>query len=268
MLRVGAKGITYKLPDCKKNNNKMKKRYYLTSGKYLYSNRITVLFEITKVMDDIKSRLKKYFDEFIIDEIQDLGGRDFTFLEKIVQTDINILLVGDYFQHTYDTSRDGQINRNLHKNIDKYKSRFSKMGLALDHDTLNRSYRCSPTVCQFISDNLQIPINSNRTDKTEVVFIDDEAQTGELIKDDGLVKLFYEGSHKYQCPARNWGDSKGEDRYEDICIVLNKTTIQKFIANKLYELAPATRNKLYVAITRARGNVYFVDGGLVRKLLF
>lgn len=41
--------------------------------------------------------------------------------------------------------------------------------------------------------------------------------------------------------------------------MLNKTTAVKFAAGKLSELPPPTRNKLYVAITRAKGNVYFIN---------
>ena len=41
--------------------------------------------------------------------------------------------------------------------------------------------------------------------------------------------------------------------------MLNKTTAKKRTAGKLLELPPPTKNKLYVAITRARGNVYLVN---------
>ena len=41
--------------------------------------------------------------------------------------------------------------------------------------------------------------------------------------------------------------------------MLNKGTMQKYKVGKLSELAPSTRNKLYVAITRAHGDVYLVS---------
>ena len=55
------------------------------------------------------------------------------------------------------------------------------------------------------------------------------------------------------------GETKGEDHYKDVCVMLNKTTAKKRTAGKLLELPPPTKNKLYVAITRARGNVYLVN---------
>lgn len=48
-------------------------------------------------------------------------------------------------------------------------------------------------------------------------------------------------------------------KYTDVCVLLNKTTSKKMAAGKLAELAPMTKNKLYVAITRAKGNVYIFD---------
>ena len=39
-----------------------------------------------------------------------MGGRDFNFLEAIMEANINMLFVGDFYQHTFDTSRDGATN--------------------------------------------------------------------------------------------------------------------------------------------------------------
>ena len=41
--------------------------------------------------------------------------------------------------------------------------------------------------------------------------------------------------------------------------MLNKKTMSKFKSGKLYELPSATLNKLYVAITRAHRNCYFIE---------
>lgn len=79
------------------------------------------------------------------------------------------------------------------------------------------------------------------------------------MKNDSITKLLYEDSSKYAVPCRNWGDSKGEDRYVDVCIILNPGTYTKYSSGKLTELSPMTKNKLYVAMTRARGNVYLVS---------
>lgn len=50
--------------------------YYITPTGYVYSNRLALLIERSGIIEMIKRRLEKYFDEFIIDEIQDISGRD------------------------------------------------------------------------------------------------------------------------------------------------------------------------------------------------
>ena len=58
---------------------------------------------------------------------------------------------------------------------------------------------------------------------------------------------------------KNWGETKGEDKYMDVCVLLNKATSKRMSSGTLSELAQLTKNKLYVAITRAKGNVYIFD---------
>ena len=70
-----------------------------------------MLIERAGSMAVLKRRLEKYFDEFIVDEIQDIAGRDFSFLEQLMTANISMLFVGDFYQHTYDTSRDGNANK-------------------------------------------------------------------------------------------------------------------------------------------------------------
>lgn len=104
---------------------------------------------IKYLISKITNRLEKYFDELIIDEIQDIGGRDFNFLEAIMEANINMLFVGDFYQHTFDTSRDGATNSTLFNSKAKYESRFTAKGFICDNTSLVNSWRCSKNVCQF-----------------------------------------------------------------------------------------------------------------------
>lgn len=81
------------------------------------------------------------------------------------------------------------------------------------------------------------------------------------------MKLFYREHYKYDCFSRNWGDSKGEDKYFDVCVVLNKTTLDKFSKGKLHELPPTTKNKLYVALSRPKNNLYLIPHNIIDKIL-
>lgn len=258
--KVRAKGITYKSnPNLKIPQDKM--RYYLSPSRFLYSNRLALFFEKTNALSKIRGRLERYYDELVIDEIQDIGGRDFDFLESLMETHMNMLFVGDFYQHTYDTSRDGNRNKSLFEDKAHYEARFIAKGFICDNTSLENSWRCSKNVCQFVTDNLGISICSNRSveDNTGIEIVTDSDRIAELLSDNNIVKLHYQKAAKFGYMHRNWGDTKGEDKYTDVCVLLNKNTSKKMASGKLSELPPLTKNKLYVALTRAKGNVYIFN---------
>jgi DNA helicase-2/ATP-dependent DNA helicase PcrA len=232
---------------------------YLTKNGNLYSNRAAKFIEEKGLYQGIKKRLEKYYQYLFIDEIQDFAGHDFTFLEHISSFNINTLYVGDFYQHTFDTGRDGNVKQSLHDNYDEYKARFKKLKFLVDEKTLIKSYRCSPQICNYITEKLNINIESHKSNETEIKYINDKLEIETIMKDDKIIKLFYQVHYLYKCKSRNWGECKGENIYSDVCVILNKTTLTYFKKNKLNELSSKTLNKLYVAISRAHGNVYFVS---------
>jgi len=257
---IKAKGVVFE-----NNPNKFAKqtewRYYLSPGGYFYSNRLSLFLEKTNILAEIKARIEKYFDELIIDEVQDIAGRDFSFLEQLMEVNVNMLFVGDFFQHTFDTSRDGNVNKNLFDNMTAYIAKFTDKGFICDRTTLTSSWRCSRNVCDYIKEALDIEIFSNRTadDNSEISFVSDIFHCSQILSDDSIIKLHYQNGYRYGKSHKNWGETKGEDCYIDVCVLLNKSTAKKFALGQLYKLPPSTRNKLYVAITRAKGNVYFIN---------
>ena len=265
--RWKAKGLYF---DSNPNNriSQRKIEYYMTSGRYFYSNRLSLFLEKTGVLNDIRNRIETYFDEFIVDEVQDIAGRDFNFLEQLMDANVNMLFVGDFYQHTYDTSRDGNVNKNLFEDRGKYEKRFLKKGFVLDANLLSGSWRCSQNVCEYVSNQLGIAIVSNRpeTECGNIYLIEDADCIRQVMNDKNIIKLHFRNGPEHGAGHKNWGETKGEDFYQDVCVVLNKTTAKSYEKGTLNQLKPSTRNKLYVAITRAHRNVYFVkeeDLGLV-----
>ena len=230
----------------------------------MYHNRLAKLCNEV-LITQIKNRLEKYFDNIYIDEIQDFSGHDFNFLLTIIQCNCNIFLVGDYYQHTYDTSRDGNVNKNLYNNYDNYVNKFklSIPEIEFDYTSFLKSKRCSNDVCSFIKEQLNINIESYFNHISTVKEITDEEEIKNIVTNPTIVKLFYQNSKKYDIiNADNWGNSKGET-YEDVCVILNKNTYQLYKNNSLNTLAPSTKNKLYVACSRPRQNLYIVYEKLV-----
>ncbi len=265
--KIQAKGVVFKEnPDRFAKSNTL--AYYLTKGKYLYSNRLAFLMEKCGIYEEIKLRIEKYFDAFVVDEVQDVAGRDFNFLKVLMTTNTDILLVGDFYQHTYDTSRDGNCNSKLFDDRGNYERNFIKSGLKVDLTTLKKSWRCGIEVCKYVNDNLGISIQSNRTaDDTFVEFIDDDERIRTMVQNADIIKLHYQKSSQYGSDHKNWGETKGINSFDNVCVLLNKSTFDKFKKGKLRELPPATRNKLYVAITRAHGNVYLIEEARANKCL-
>jgi DNA helicase-2/ATP-dependent DNA helicase PcrA len=237
---------------------------YLTKSRYLYHNRLGKFVEYENIVDDIKKRLERFYDHFYYDEFQDLGGHDFNFISKIVQANIDFLFVGDFFQNTYVTSYDGKVNLSLYSDLNDYCEKLAANNVDIDTKTLGNSYRCSPTICNFITQNLGITIESNREDATEIINIDDRETALKIIEDNKIIKLVYDKSNERKYLSKNWGECKGEDDYNDTCIILNKTTAKIFAKNKFNELKPRTKNKLYVALTRTRGNCYLIEDDLIK----
>lgn len=249
-------GITWKTPGKQTRYGKGIK-HYMTPHRLLYYNRIAKLCAV-ECKDMIKERIEKYYDCFMIDEVQDLGGHDFNLIHAIMPSKIDCLFVGDFYQHTFDTSRDGNVNSNLYNKNIEYKRKWCQTGIAIDETTLFNSYRCSPTICDFVSQHLSIAISSYRQDTTSIISVEKQEDADTLFLDHSKVKLFYSEAHKYHCYSENWGKAKGLDDFQDVCIVLNATTWKAYTEDNLSGLPAVTRNKLYVACTRAKGDIYFI----------
>lgn len=252
------KGINYS-PNPNRFVKSNKREYYIDKYDRLYSSRISKLLIETDQCENVAKRISKYFDQMLIDEIQDFGGHDFNLLKHITKADVSMKFVGDFFQHTFDTSRDGRTNSNLHNDFTNYSQEFNSMGVTIDNSTLSKSYRCSPSICEFITNKLGISIDSHKHDSAVVEFIEDADRAREIFNDDSIVKLFFREHYNFPCYSKNWGDSKGENIYFNVCVVLNKTTMKHYKEDNMNELKPTTKNKLYVALSRARNNLYLIS---------
>lgn len=93
-------------------------------------------------------------------------------------------------------------------------------------------------MCKYITDKLGIVIDSNRKDDdTEVYTVTEQTDINKILSDNSIIKL----------------------HYQDVCVMLNKTTADKFSKGKLRELPPLLKISYMLQFTRARGNVYFIN---------
>lgn len=263
-LLENVKGIDYKSEPITRTNKNNLNHYMNPGNMRMYHRRLAKYCQLG-LLDEIIARIEKYFDYFYIDEAQDLAANDFNFMLALVnKLNKDVLMVGDFYQHTFDTSRDGNVNKSLYDNYNNYVSKFNGTGITVDNQTLVNCYRCTDTICKYVNDNLNINIKSSSSNHSIIIEAnDDEIDT--IVKDNSIIKLFYKESSKYMMNADNWGNVKGLTFDSDICIVLNKGTYSKFKNNQLNELAPDTKNKLYVALTRTTKSVYFIEEAKLDK---
>lgn len=256
-------GICFDFPPEKTRFYPGTNAFYRTKAGRLYHNRIAHYCN-AQCVDGIKARLDKYYDYLLIDEVQDFAGYDFNLLLNILPNKCNSICVGDFFQHTYDTSKDGRVNKNLYDNYNKYLKKWWDAGVIVDIDTLSRTRRCNAEICSFVV-TMGIDIESTGEAEGSVIVLEREDEVDEVVANDSIPKLFLEKSSNYRCTSLNWGESKGIDAFIDVCVVLNKTTQNLFSQGNLKELNPMTKNKLYVACTRAHRHLYFTSYKYLEK---
>lgn len=256
---IGDKGISWNYP------KGFYDKSYLTKSKYLYHNRISKLLIERNVTLELNQRLAKYYDYLLIDEIQDFGGNDFNLLMEITKANMNILLVGDFFQHTFSTSRDKNTNKSLHKSLNTFIKRFQKINIFYDETTLTTSRRCSKTTCDFIREKLGVQIFSNSNEETECKLITNPKEVDKIMNDNSIMKLFYQKHYDYNCLSNNWGASKGLG-FDNVCVIINNEVHKFFKEETTFNFkSNVTKNKFYVACSRSKGNLFFVPSRMIKK---
>lgn len=127
---------------------------------------------------------------------------------------------------------------------------------------MQNSRRCSENICNFVSNKLKIRIASQKINNGSVIWVT-ENQIDEILQNSTIVKLVYKDSSKYLFTALNWSYSKG-DTFDAACVILtdkfDNLDSDSFNPSKIEQ---STINKLYVALTRSKGNLF-----LIKKLVF
>lgn len=87
-----------------------------------------------------------------------------------------------------------------------------------------------------------------------------------ILSDDRIIKLVYKDSDRYAFRSVNWSYSKG-DTMDATCIVLTDAFEKLQEDDFSLEGVPrASINRLYVALTRSRGNVYLIKASVFKTV--
>lgn len=246
----------------RKYKDKNQFEHYVCKNKY-YCSRIPELITYIKNKDInlfkiAMGNLNKYCDYILIDEVQDFREKYYDILEMIIKESSNVVLVGDYYQHSVNgQNNSGKPFKNCTYN--QYIHNLEELGLEVDVTSLSKSRRCTKKICKLVREKLQIEIEAEEKNiEGEIFFLEEEDEIEKVLLDNNIIKLVYNNSGIYKFKAMGWGISKG-DTLQDTCVIL--TGEYSNIKNEDFKLSSkecTTNNKLYVALTRAKNNVYII----------
>lgn len=238
--------------------------FYLSNSKKIYSDKIAkfVFSANYKTKGLVIDRLCRIYPYIFIDEVQDLAGYDLELIRLLHQQSINLLMVGDPRQVTYHTHDETKNKVYENGKIAEYLRDKCKSAV-IDETTLSVSYRNSPEICTIANklypQHPQVIGTERPSTGHDGLFLVSPVDVDRYIAKYSPMQLRDKRTVEVNelAPAMNFGDSKGLT-FERVLIYPTKPMLE-WIKNHDSTLAQKSRAKLYVAITRAKYSVAFVD---------
>ncbi len=251
---------------------KDKLRHYITNqGQYYCATLSELVLQVKKGRDSLvkraAARMNLFYDYVLIDEFQDFREHDYELIMALAKQLNSVMLVGDYHQHSVSaTNNSGKPFKKKSGDVgySEFISELQSAGFYVDTTTLNKSRRCSAEVCDYVSKKLGINISSCDEHEGSVIWVDDLAT--EILDNGQIVKLVFKEADKYSFQALNWSYSKG-DTVNAACVILTDRFEQLDNDGFSIQGIPAsTVNKLYVAMTRSRGDLFLMKASTFKKV--
>lgn len=238
-------------------------RHYFSKEVKIFSDKISkFVFRCnSKSGGAVVQRLCKIFDHIFIDEVQDLAGYDLELLKLLFNADIRTLLVGDPRQGTYTTNSSSK-NKQFKKTAIVNFFEDDSLGIETDTTSLIINYRSNEIICtlsnKLFPDLPKTTSGNNRTTSHDGVFLVRPSDVIEYLNTYLSVQLRENVRTvvNEHFKVMNFGESKGLS-FDRVLIYPTKPILQWLDDNES-ELAPTSRSKLYVALTRARYSVGFI----------
>lgn len=247
------------------------KHYINNQGQYYCATLSELVLQVKKGRDSLVkravARLNLFYDSVLIDEFQDFRQHDYELVMALAKQLNSVMLVGDYHQHSVSAANNsGKPFKKQKRDIEysEFISELQSAGFNVDTTTLNKSRRCSAEVCDYVSKKLGISISSYDEHEGSVIWVDDLAT--KILDNGQILKLVFKESDKYSFRTLNWSYSKG-DTVNAACVIL--TDKLENLDNDGFStqgISASTINKLYVAMTRSRGNLYLMKASTFKEV--
>lgn len=239
-------------------------RFYFDDARRIYTDKISQYVEKCNNQSDgaVIKRLEQIYDSIYIDEVQDLAGYDLEILKLLFSSSLEITLVGDPRQVTYLTNHS---RKNSQYRGDKIVDFFRELETANMCHVVDMTlcHRCNQAICSLadlIYPSLAVSTSGNAIETGhDGIFKITQAELEDYITEHQPVLLKHNArSNTFGKPARNFGTTKGLT-FDRVLIFPTNDMKVFFRSRNASGIAEGTKAKLYVAITRARYSVAFVD---------
>jgi len=241
------------------------KNHYFSKSMLIYSDKISkFVCKANETVDGlIIDRLCRIYPNIFIDEVQDLAGYDLEIVKLILQSNSNLMMVGDPRQVTYHTHEEAKYGKYSDGKIEQFITEQCKnLPIEIDKISLNTTHRNEKSICSF-ANSIYPEYESCVADEKEAtghdgVFFIKPSDVNEYLHKYSPMQLRDKVNVKVnsEYDAMNFGESKGMSF--DRVIIYPTSTMLKWIQNHSESLAFQSRSKFYVAVTRARYSVAIV----------
>jgi len=234
-------------------------KHYFYDSELIYTDKLSkFIIKCNNISSGaVLKRLEDIYDHIFIDEVQDMAGYDFDFIELLMKSDIATTVVGDCRQATYFTNCSPKNRQFKGCRIDDLFKKWGNESLC-EVEERNTNFRSNQDICSF-ADKLypDLPPSVSKdvplTGHDGFFFIKHQQKVEEYIEEYNPIVLRWDKRTKVKSDqVMNFGATKGLEF--DRVLIYPTNDITMFLKNKA-ELKPLSKAKFYVALTRARYSV-------------
>ncbi|MEX1024742.1 MAG: UvrD-helicase domain-containing protein [Planctomycetota bacterium] len=240
-------------------------RHYFANGELIYSDKIAkFVVECEKSSSKaVTARLGEMYTDVFIDEFQDLAGWDLEVIEMLLRSGIRIMLVGDPRQHIYSTNPSSKNKQYLGIKVVSLVERWRQSGLCA-LDPMSGTYRCNQAICDFSNAlwpgmDAMTPLQGDTTDHDGVFLVAKDAVAEYMQRFRPQILRYDKRANTFGCEALNFGLAKGL-QFERV-LVIPTEPIRQYLRSGELRHVTKSKDKLHVAVTRARRSVAFIFDG-------
>ncbi len=240
--------------------------HYFSGGGRIYSDKISKF--VVKCEDlsgrSVTRRLRAIYTDIFIDEFQDLAGWDLELIRILLESEIRITLVGDPRQHIYSTNSSSKNKQYLGVEIINLARQWEQSGLCRIAEQMNETHRCNQAICDFVNGLWpgMEPMRSQTATSVEGAGVFRIAQKDVeryIRRYSPQILRHNKNASSYGSEALNFGIAKGLQF--DHVVIVPTVPIEKYLTTGHLSHIEKARDKLHVAVTRARHSVGFVIDG-------